>query len=82
MAEDDKTPARTPSALQRLGLETCPACDRRGETTTGVTCFFCDGAKVVTHEKVEEWRKAHPPVPHDSDCGCFDCQSGRGASNL
>lgn len=58
---DDDTPTRpeTPSAMLRLGLVSCPACDRRGRSTTGEECFFCQGGRVVTLEKKEEWDKAH-----------------------
>lgn len=59
--DDDATPVDTPSAMLRLGLESCPLCRRIGVLTGGLQCWYCDGARVVTKERAESWRKAHPP---------------------
>lgn len=59
--DDDRTPAETPASKSKLalGLESCPACERSGVTTTGEVCFFCKGGRVVTEKQAAEWRKAH-----------------------
>jgi len=57
--DTDKTPVDTPSAMLRLGLESCPLCHRIGVLTSGIRCWFCDGARVVTKERAGEWRAAH-----------------------
>ena len=61
MRDEDETPAQTPSALLRLGIEACPACEGRGVTTMSEPCFYCEGGRRVTHERAAEWRKAHDP---------------------
>lgn len=58
MSEDDKTPVQTPSAMLRLGLESCPLCNRTG-VTSGIKCWYCNGSRVVTIEMAEKWRAAH-----------------------
>ncbi len=60
MTDDDRTPPHTPSAMLKLGLEACPACDRRGVTMTGVQCFYCQGGRLVSETKAKAWRQAHP----------------------
>ena len=55
---DDITPAQSPSARLKLGIEGCPACARTG-TLGGETCFYCEGARVVVHDRAEAWRQAH-----------------------
>lgn len=52
---DDNTPARTPSAMHRLGLVPCPACRKAdGE----VDCKLCENARVVPVDKAIEWEQA------------------------
>ncbi len=65
MRDDDTTPVDTPSAMLRLNLESCPLCRRRGVLTNGIRCFYCDGARVVTVARADEWRAAHPSKPVD-----------------
>jgi hypothetical protein len=65
--DDDKTLVDTPSAMLRLGLESCPLCKRIGILTGGLQCWFCEGARVVTKERADDWRKAHPPKTPDYD---------------
>lgn len=57
--DDDDTPAQTPSALLRLGIEPCPACEGRGISVLGEVCFFCEGGRRVSHARADEWRRAH-----------------------
>jgi hypothetical protein len=54
--DTDKTRVDTPIAMARLGLEDCPQCERTGVLATGDVCPFCDGGRVVTKERADEWR--------------------------
>ena len=60
--DDEKTPVQTPSAALRLGLEDCPLCHRIGKLSTGDECWYCEGARLITKDRADAWRKAHPPV--------------------
>lgn len=60
---DDRTPPHTPSAQLKLGLVGCPACHRTGKTTADETCFYCEGARVVTIARGRDWDEAHPDTP-------------------
>lgn len=57
--DSDKTPVETPSAMLRLGIESCPACDGRGRTIVDEACFYCEGGRRVTNARADAWRKAH-----------------------
>lgn len=45
--DPDKTPPRTSSAMQRLGLAVCPVCDGKPEHVKA-TCTECNGGGRVT----------------------------------
>lgn len=69
MSTDDLTPRETPiSKTLGLGLEACPCCNRTGKMSTGVQCHYCEGGRVVSREKAQRWRDAHPQAyPLDVD---------------
>lgn len=63
--DEEKTSAHTPSAMLRLGIETCPACEGRGLSLVLEVCFFCEGGCKVSNEKAAQWRAAHAKTdPH------------------
>jgi len=65
MSDDTPTARQTPQSKSFApGLEPCPQCNRKGLLLSGVQCPYCFGGRVVSKEKAEEWRKAHP---HDPD---------------
>ena len=54
--EADKTPPRTPSAQQRLGLIVCPRCKGNGNDIEHTTpCILCHGGKRVAVDKAIEY---------------------------
>ena len=60
--DTDKTRVDTPIAMARLGLEDCPMCERTGVVGEGDVCPFCDGGRVVSKERAEEWRARRNPA--------------------
>lgn len=65
--EDEKTPVRTPSALQKLGLVPCPHCKKtkiepnKFLNPDGTKkCTLCDGGGAVPVDVGIEYRKNFP----------------------
>jgi hypothetical protein len=53
MSDDDATPTETPSAMHKLGLAVCFACNG-ARFVDGVKCGTCDGGGRVTLKEFNE----------------------------